>query len=299
MQYARSKNTVKAYEHSWQKFALWCAESGRAPLPAAPATVLDFLTWRIEQGRYRLSTIRSEMFGIQFQHARNLLENPVDKSVKDLIRSAARKLREQPRGKRALTPAQLQRICEALKKDNSPIAKRDLATTLLGFAAGWRRGELVSLALTDVWFEENRMIVQLGASKTDQAGTLGRRVSIPQGQRAATCPVRAMRAWLTVRGDWQGPLFCRCNRTGDLRKGKGIGGETVNLRLKSNLSALGENAAASGAHSLRAGMITSAAENGADVTLIMQRTGQRSVQTVMRYIRPVAPFRKDPLKGVL
>jgi integrase len=142
------------------------------------------------------------------------------------------------------------------------------------------------------------MIVQLGASKTDQDGTRGRRVSIPAGRRPATCPIRAVRRWLAARGDWQGPLFCRCNRSGELLR-KGIGGSTVNLRLKHLLSLHGENPAAYGAHSLRAGMITASAENGADIAVIMQRTGQRSVQTVMRYIRPVAPFKADPLKGVL
>jgi site-specific recombinase XerD len=142
MKYSRAKNTIKAYDHGWKKFTRWCAEFGKNALPAEPATVLDFVTCRVEQGNYRLGTIRNELHSIQFQHGQNSLESPVDKSVRDLVRSAARKLREQPRGKRALTPAHLKAIGKSLRGDDSAMAKRDHAMVLLGFAVGWRRSEL-------------------------------------------------------------------------------------------------------------------------------------------------------------
>jgi Phage integrase family. len=46
-------------------------------------------------------------------------------------------------------------------------------------------------------------------------------------------------------------------------------------------------------------MVTAAAENGASLAAIMQRTGHRSVEMVMRYVRPAQAFKADPLKGVL
>lgn len=299
MKYTRARNTVKTYEHCWQRFARWCSDAGRDPLPATPATVLDFATWRIELGRYRLSTIRTEIASIQYRHVTEAFATPVDQPIKVLLRVAARKLQETPRGKRALTAQQLRKICSALEHDPSRMAKRDHAMVLLGFASGWRRSELTRLGLTDLWFDGGEaMEIQLGASKTDQSGVRGRRVSIPPGQIPVTCPIKALRAWLAVRGSWQGPLFCALDCGHGIVR-KGISGVTINLRLKRLLAAAGENPAAYGAHSLRAGMITSSAENGADVTVIMQRTGQRSVQTVMRYIRPAVPFKADPLKGVL
>jgi site-specific recombinase XerD len=298
MQYSRSKNTVKGYKHGWRKFTHWCEASGHAPLPASPATVLDFVAQRVHERRYRLSTIRTELYSIQFEHVRQSLDSPINQQVRTLVRTVARKLRERPRGKRALTRAHVHTIAEALMKDDSLMARRDHAIFLLGVASGWRRDELVSLALSDIWFEGDNLTVQLGASKTDQDGRRGRRIIIPPGQFPATCPVQATRRWLTARGKWQGALFCRCARGGAVIR-KGISGCTLNLRLKYLLAAAGENPAAYGAHSMRAANVTLSAENGADVAAIMQRTGQRSVQTVMRYIRPVAPFRKDPLAGVL
>jgi site-specific recombinase XerD len=298
MNFSRASNTIKAYEHGWKKFARWCSEAGRIPLPATPSTVLDFATCRIESGHYRLSTIRTEMHSIQFRHVQNGVESPVDHRVKELLRNASRKLRERPRGKRALTPNHLRTICETLESDPTVMAKRDHAMLLLGFAAGWRRSEIVSLDVTDIRFDEGRMLVQLGASKMDQDGSHGRTVSIPPGQNPVTCPVAAVRSWLTVRGNWQGPLFCRCDCNGRMLR-KGILGYTVNLRLKHYLTEIGENSTAYGAHSLRSGMATAAAEAGATEASIMQRGGWKSISMVLRYVRPVRAFRVDPLAGVL
>lgn len=298
MSFARAKNTIKAYNHTWLTFESWCDEAGRQSLPASTETVLDFVTFLLEAGRYRLSTIAIIVYSIKFRHLEEQLKNPVNDDVRSLLRSAGRKLKQRPRCKRAITPKHLRQIGEALLDDSSPMARRDHAMVLLTFAAGWRRSEVVSLSISDLWFEDSRMFVQLGSSKTDQEGRYGRQVAIPPGQHEATCPVRAMRTYLAARGNWQGPLFCRFNRKGEVLR-KGITGYTLNNRLKLLLTTIGENSAPFGAHSLRSGMITSSAENGADAILIMQRTGQRSVQTVLRYIRPVAPFRADPLAGVL
>jgi integrase len=107
-----------------------------------------------------------------------------------------------------------------------------------------------------------------------------------------------MREWITARGNWRGALFCCCD-TGDAIVRRALAAKVFNVRLKLLLEAIGENSAPYGAHSLRSGMVTTSAENGADVIVIMQRTGHRSVQTVMKYVRPARAFRADPLAGVL
>lgn len=131
MQYTRARNTVKSYEHCWRSFTRWCTDAGCTPLPATPATVLDFVTSRIELGRYRLSTIRIEIAGIQYRHMIEAFATPVDQPIKTLLRVAARKLQEGPRGKRALTAQHLRTICSALENDSSPMAKREARATLL------------------------------------------------------------------------------------------------------------------------------------------------------------------------
>ncbi len=219
----------------------------------------------------------------------------MDRSVRDLMRDAARGLQEKSGDKLALTPKQLRRVIAAQEED-TPTGLRNRAMLLLTFALGWRRNEMASLDLADVTFAENALIVRLGASKTDQEGK-GREVRIPAGKREATCPLRLLRAWLRKRGKWPGPLFCGCTKTGVCQTR--IRGNVVCYVLKRALERIGEDPAPYGAHSLRAGMITAAAEKGATETAIMQRTGQRSHRTLAAYVRPARAFRLNPLKGVL
>ena len=221
--------------------------------------------------------------------------------VRELIGNAARHLRESPRGKKALTPRQLRQMAEALARDPAPIARRDHAMILLCFAAGWRCSEILSLTFDDVRFDaEDRLWIALGASKTDQAGTEGREICLPRGAYASTCPVTVLRAWLDARGSWPGALFCGVTgRDGRHLRPEAIRRLAFSVRLKRLLTEIQENPAPYGTHSLRAGMITSAVENGADALLIMQRTGQKSLATVLRYVRPAQTARANPLAGLL
>src|SRR5690348_15298433 len=99
----------------------------------------------------------------------------------------------------------------------SPLKKpkdiRHRAVFLVGFASGWRREGLVSLDTSDLSLREDGLLLQLWKSKTDQQG-LGLAVLIPYSEDGVTCPVRALEAWLDVRGRWKGPLFTRVANTG-------------------------------------------------------------------------------------
>ena len=46
-------------------------------------------------------------------------------------------------------------------------------------------------------------------------------------------------------------------------------------------------------------MVTAAAENGADVISIQERTGHKRLETLANYVRSAGGFRRDPLAGVL
>lgn len=61
--------------------------------------------------------------------------------------------------------------------------------------------------------------------------------------------------------------------------------------LKAYCTAAGLDAATFGAHSLRAGYTTTAAERGADLARIMDRSGHRDPRTVVGYIRERMPSR--------
>jgi hypothetical protein len=43
---AKSANTRRAYQQDWRAFEAWCLERGLRSMPAAPATILAYLTAR-------------------------------------------------------------------------------------------------------------------------------------------------------------------------------------------------------------------------------------------------------------
>jgi integrase len=178
-----------------------------------------------------------------------------------------------------------------------PYDIRNRAIILVGFAAGWRRSELSSLNLSDVGFAEQGMTLRLKKSKTDQQGA-GRLTGIHYGRRRLTCPVRALKEWLAIRGHWQGPLFCAIEQSGRMRRSH-LSDETICGIIQKSLAAIGENSKRYGAHSLRAGMVTTAIEDGASESLIMQRTGHRSYASLKPYIRPAKAFFGNPLAKAL
>ncbi|MCJ2009297.1 tyrosine-type recombinase/integrase [Methylobacterium sp. J-092] len=69
--------------------------------------------------------------------------------------------------------------------------------------------------------------------------------------------------------------------------------------IKRYCTATGLDASTFGAHSLRAGYITSAAERGADLARIMDQSGHRDPRTVVGYIRRANAFKGHSGSGFL
>ena len=297
----QSDNTQRAYRYAWGVFVSWCVDAGRESLPASPETLRLFVSWCVRDRRpiYRLETVRALLSAVRSYHLAGRLPSPVDDSVKALVRSAARRLCEKPAGSAALTPVLLRKICSAAVVDGSPGAVRDRAIVLLGFAGAFRRSEVAALAFDDVRFVRKGLEVGLWRTKTDQLGA-GRLVGISRGSSDDTCPVRALRAWLRLRGSSPGPLFVRVLSNGTIVDGVGISGDAVNQVVKFWLGVVGVDAGRLTSHSLRVGFVTAAGEEGVSPFVIMKRTGHKTVQMVQHYLRPVDVFSAaDPLVNVL
>ncbi|MCF4123823.1 tyrosine-type recombinase/integrase [Methylobacterium sp. SyP6R] len=69
--------------------------------------------------------------------------------------------------------------------------------------------------------------------------------------------------------------------------------------IKKHATAAGLDASTFGAHSLRAGYITTAAERGADLARIMDQSGHRDTRTVVGYIRRANAFKGHSGSGFL
>lgn len=297
MSIRKADNTERAYDCNYHLFREWCLDMQLSPLPASRDTMSLYAAYLLEEKRYRVSTVRVKLCGVAHRHRIEGYANPFDYAIREMLHNAARIRRERQQFKQAITIEHVRRAALLLAQDD-PRSIRDRTVFVLGFALGWRRSEVVSLDYADVTFSTRGVILYLARSKTDQTGK-GRTVSIPFGEREDTCPVRNLERWIEARGRWRGALFCGISRCSNVLERR-VTGHWMCRKIQEILARIGEEKPrAFGAHSLRAGMITTAAENGADPIAIMQRTGHESIGSVMRYIRPAQGFRLDPLRGVL
>jgi integrase len=106
-------------------------------------------------------------------------------------------------------------------------------------------------------------------------------------------------AWTAVRGRQHGPLFLPFRGANKYPEDRRIKPSLVCKVVKRRLRKAGVNPDRYGAHSLRAGMVTAATENGADLISISERTGHEGLDTLAEYVRSHGGFGRDPLAGVL
>jgi len=159
---------------------------------------------------------------------------------------------------------------------------RDRALLLIGFAAGFRRSEIVGLNCGDVERVRQGLIITLRRSKTDQEGA-GRKVGVPFG-RTRHCPVLALDRGLAVSGIEGGPVFRPVDRHGRVGSER-LSGEAVSLVVKERVAAANIDPAGFSGHSLRAGFATSAAQAGVSTFKIRSQTGHASDAMLARYVR--------------
>lgn len=286
---ARAAATLRAYRADWRDFAAWCQERQTSALPAAPDTVALYIT---DLARTRaVSTIRRRLASIAQAHRAQGLESPTGAPVvRQVLRGIRRAKGVAPRQKAAADLAVIRAMVATL--DESLQGLRDRAILLLGFAGAFRRSELARLTVADLEFVSEGVIVTLRRSKTDQEGA-GAVKGIPYGANPATCPVRALRAWLDASGITAGPLFRSVWKGGRRLRPRALPDRAIAEVVKRAAAAAGYDPARFSGHSLRAGLATAAAAAGVEERAIMEQTGHTTTRTVRRYIRRGALFRNN------
>jgi integrase len=157
---------------------------------------------------------------------------------------------------------------------------------LLGFAGAFRRSELVALDVADLEETEDGFKIVVRRSKTDQEGH-GVTIAIVRGHHA--CPVKAVKAWLRAAGITEGPLFRPVAKGGRLGEQR-LTDKSVCDLVKAYAARLGLKPADFGAHSLRAGFLTSAARRGASVFKMREVSRHKSMDVLQAYWRRFAIF---------
>jgi hypothetical protein len=166
--------------------------------------------------------------------------------------------------------------------DDSLQGIRDRAILLIGFAGAFRRSELASLTVDDIQFTNDGLVITLRRSKTDQEGE-GYIKGIPYGSAPATCPVRALRAWLDASGSTTGSLFRSVWKGGRRLRPSALDDRAIAEVVKRAAQAAGYDATRFSGHSLRAGLVTTAAAAGVDERTIMEQTGHKTTTSVPQW----------------
>ncbi len=288
---SKAPNTIRAYRSDLADFDEWCRGESLRALPAAPATIALYLT-ALAQAGAKASTLQRRISALSQAH--QLAGHTPSPTADPLVRATMAGIRRAhgtaPAQKTALLTAELRRLLAATDPDGLAGA-RDRALLLLGFAGGFRRGELISLTVDDLEETADGLRVQLRRGKTDQEGQ-GREVGIPRGRNPGTCPVRAVQTWRALAGISAGPMFRPVDRHGLVARTR-LSDRGVARIVQRAARRAGLDPALYAGHSLRAGLATSAAAGGASERAIMAQTGHRSVTMVRRYIRSGSLFTEN------
>ncbi len=291
---SKAHATRRAYASDWAAFDAWCTAACAESLPASPSTVAVYLSHLASQGR-AVATISRALVAISQAHRFGEFPSPRGSAaVTETMRGIRRTLGIVQSAKAPMLVEQLRAALEALPA--TKLGSRDRALLAIGWAGAFRRSELVGLDVSDLAWTGDGLEITLRRSKTDQEGA-GRKVGVPYGGTPATCPVRAVRAWLDVAGIVEGPVFRSVTRHGHVGAER-LSDRTVALIVQRHAAAHGLDAARFGGHSLRSGLATSAAKAGKSERSIMAQTGHRSVTMVRRYIRDASLFSDNAAAGI-
>ena len=290
-----SANTQRAYATDVARFKAW---GGKIPCPAA--RLANYVA--AHAGLLKVSTLLRHLAAISHAHRSAGFESPASSPiVKATLRGIRRVHGVAQKQAKPLTVGMLRKLVKPVPEFSTLRNLRDRALLQVGFAGGFRRSELAGLKTSSVTFTRRGAVLRLATSKTDPNGR-GRDVAIPFGQ-PPLCAVRALKVWIkeTVDSVEAGtedfaPLFRRIDRYG--HAGGGLCNAAVGWILSQRMKAKGINVEGFSAHSLRAGLVTSAAKAGVPNWAIQRQTGHRSDFMVQRYIRDLDLFKHNALKSV-
>jgi site-specific recombinase XerD len=283
---SKAASTLASYNSDWKQFAVWCHARGATPLPCHVGILGVFLSHMAQSGR-KASSIGRMTAAIAHFHKQAGYEPPTSQeAVKAVMRGIRRTIGTAPTRKAAATHDLVRAMLDCCP--NTLIGIRDRALLALGFAGAFRRSELVALLVSDLVEVPDGFRITIRRSKTDQTGE-GVEIVIPRGHKIR--PVEAVQTWLAASGITDGHLFRAMHRSGVVRSGPPRGHD-VALRIKLYAKKAGLDPRVFSGHSLRAGLITSAAEAGASILKIQEVSRHRSVDVLSGYVRRSDLFRE-------
>jgi site-specific recombinase XerC len=170
---------------------------------------------------------------------------------------------------RALSAGEVAALFNNCFEDETPAGRRDAAILALLLGAGLRRAECADLVLSDYNAEEQRV-------KVRGKGDKQRLMPLPDSAN------QAVRDWLVVRGEWEGPLLCRVRKDGVIEK-ESITAQAIYKALTKR--GRGAKVARFSPHDLRKTYASGLIDVSGDISTVSRLLGHASVDTTAIYDR--------------
>lgn len=278
-----AEGTKQTYHDALTQFHDYCTWKGHPTLPSTLAAIVDYITFLAEGGK-SVAWIQVTLAAISYDHRMHKFDDPTNETgVKVIMRGIRRQRKTRANQKEPITRDVLASMLERLEETASLVHLRDRALLLVGYAGAFRQSELCGLLVSDVQLRVDEMIITLRKSKTDQEGR-GIVKRLPRLEATPSmCPVRAVERWIAAAKISGGPLFRKVDRHGHV-SAKSMNPRSVAFIVKRSLPVNADSAQFAG-HSLRAGFVTQAAQDGTPEYEIQEVTKHKSADMLRRYIR--------------
>ena len=290
--------TRAAYRSAANRYAAFCNPLGITPFPLQISTVLRFVAYLAENGM-SITSLLVYLSGIRFTQIAAGLPDPGLSSspwlhyvLRGVYRSQGPRA---PNCRLPITPEILQTL-HTYWSNQSVMAYYDRAmlwaACCLGFFGFLRSGEFTCpsratfhdnmLSPRDITVDSRQSPTMVAARlRRSKADPFGRGVTIHLGRTGQViCPVSAVLAYMTLRGQEHGPLFIFLD-------GSSLSKRRLIHAVHEALNASGADPAALAqltGHSFRIGAATTAARVGMEDSLI-QTLGRWRSSAYQRYIR--------------
>jgi integrase len=302
---ARSPSTWERYQRALARLADWSERRQLSvEVPIQAETIAAWISSLADDG-LSASTLRVSASAVSAIHVVAGYESPVlHPQVRQLLLGATRERREARPVREAdpLLAEHLQAILDRVLAqddfyDRRPLMlSRDVAVLLVGWAGGFRRSELAQLSFDQVRWDDDSIIIRLETSKRSKDPHERRIVR----SETELCPIHALEGWCEDAGIDDGYVFRRLYR--DSINEAPISGASVDAivrRFASRLPKVKGRKPRYSAHSLRAGLATTASLAGKSDRDIASHLAHRSIATTARYIRTAKVRKSDLTRGLL
>lgn len=295
---SQAGNTRQAYLTDWRSWVEYLDQA--EPGQALDSDLANYVAALVEEGR-SASTIRRRISGVRAGYRLRGWPDPAGRNTAAVLRGLARQ-GNAPQQAEPLTVELLSRMMTAWPSRESDLDVRDRALLLVGWQGALRRSEIVRLDWVDVRAVSNGILLTLRATKS---GVDAPDHPIIRAREPRACPVRALetlrrraeRRGLTVSG--AAPVFTSSgSRSGRLSPAR-LGSAWVGMILRKRAAAAGIPLDGLSAHSLRAGLLTSAGLAGVPMYRLLEHSRHARSDTLDLYIRGARRLAAHPAEGLL